>query len=77
MQAYIISFCVYLCSGIVMRLLHPENLHFDLAYLIAAGFLFAGAAASLLYRIRLLAHILLTVAICVAFIALPLDNGLN
>ncbi|MCX6348226.1 MAG: ComEC/Rec2 family competence protein [Candidatus Aureabacteria bacterium] len=77
MQAYIISFCVYLCAGIVMRLLHPENLHLDLAYLIAAGFLIAAAAASLLYRIRILAHLFLTAAICVAFIALPLDNGLN
>jgi len=38
MQTYIVSFAVFLCIGITMRLIHPESYQLATPYVISAAF---------------------------------------
>ena len=77
MQTYIVSFAVYLCIGITMRLIHSESFELSQPFAIAAAFLIAASIISFIYRARVLAFIFLTAAICVFMLALPADPALN
>ncbi len=77
MHSYIISFAVFLCLGILLRIVHLDNAALHIPFLAAAVFLLAGSILSFLYRVRLLGFLLLIAALSLAFSGLPIDNGLN
>ena len=77
MQTYIVSFAVFLCIGITMRLIHPESYQLATPYVISAAFLLAASILSFIYRSRVLAFLFLIAALCVFMFSLPLIPELN